>query len=545
MPIYVGEREGEEERVTLILASNASLDKAPNNSNTKFTNFLAEEIINKDQDQPHLLMRISKVYIPCGLVPEDHLPKTEANDILQIRIDQIHSQVVNSQREQIAAVFDLRQNDPRVEIVNQSAQVDESTSSMTAPTDYSIQFPYHNERNYIVREFNHSPLLQVADRTLKRLSFHLTQLNGETYPLQDNLPPTIIQVEIFSIKMHQPENTVYCVSHLARDRVNLYPKNSLTDFKSKLPHPIDVSDYEMCLSSITMPALPSPHNLYVKLQIFFHRDFIPPNNPQESMEIVSVKIEPEMNKREIIRQLNLKIQEVDFLKNKMASAYQGLDQESSLRFYVQNRVRNAYLSVRWNELGCMLFGFPRLSRKTFTIPPTDQMEAGVHTRRTAHRDQIISREKCAQVRQLFIPDIALLYCDIVKASPVGDSMAQLLEIIPLSQFIREKNHKNSVNMYTPYSAKFKALGATKISEIYFRILRADGEPIVFPPINNTTMANSGGTIIEVKFRRKAKKPQSVQEMGEKNMGDISLRQSPEEHYYRSDWKRNLLLQNVR
>jgi len=550
MPIYVGEEEGEEERVILLLASNGSLDKSPNNTNTKFVNFLAQEIINKDQKQPHLLLRVTRAYIPCGLVPEHHLPKDEANDILQIRIDQVHSQIVNSQREQIAAVFNLRENDPRLLEQNRRnapIDADDSASSLiTSTTDAeSAAFPFLNQRNYIIKEFHHSPLLQVSDRILKRLSIHLTQINGDTYPVQANLPPTLIQLQIFSMKMHQPENTVYCVSHLAHDRLNLYPQNTLTDFKSKLPHPIDVSNMEMCLSSISMPALPSPFHLFVRLQLMFHKSYLPPTHPHEDLSrIISVQIEPGMDKKSIVRELCDKIKVDDYLKQKVVVAFEGDDQERNLRFAVQNRIRNFYLSIRWNDLGCVLFGYPHLRKKIFTIPPTDQEEAGIQTRSSSHRRQLIGRLPCAQVDQLFVPDIGLLYCDLLKASPVGDSMGQLLEIIPLSNFIKEKNHRNSVHLYTPTNTHFKALGATKISEIYFRILRADGQPIVFPPVTTDTMTNSGGTIIELKFRPTAKKPQTVKEM-DRERHKIDEGETKEAHFFRSDWKRDLLLRNIK
>ena len=84
MPLFVGDSEGETASVILSLASNASINKSPQNSNVYFTNFLAEEITNKNIDHPHLLIRVTRAFIPCGLVPENHLRKTHVNDILQI-----------------------------------------------------------------------------------------------------------------------------------------------------------------------------------------------------------------------------------------------------------------------------------------------------------------------------------------------------------------------------------------------------------------------------------------------------------------------------
>jgi len=528
MSLFIGAQEGETLILNLTLTSNASLDQCPNNTNTLFTNHLPREIINKETHQPFLLLRVTRAFIPCGLVPEQHLTKVNANDAMQIRIREVTTQIVNQNREQIAAVFDLRDDDPRqIFDPRNDLEVDRSTP----------KFPFHNSHSYIIKEFSHSPILQILDRSLKTLTFHLTLINGESYPCPNDvlLPPTIIDIEILSPLIREMESSVYCVSIDEKQQYNLYPKNNITDFTCKLPHAIDVANYEVCLSSISMPTYPSHENLFVKITLIFHPNPDPPDDISDISEEISIPIKANMSKKVIIYALAKAINDKQSLRTRASALASGAYQWVNLSLHVKNKEEDLYLTVKWNNVGCALFGYPHRNSQAFVIIPTSQQETQVRTRSRTHTAQLVGRFNSFSTDDFFAPEIAFIYCDIIKPNPVGDSMSHLLEIIPLSYFKTDDHHANGVRLFSPCTVKYKPVGVQTISEITFKIVRVDGRPIRFPLITKETLKHSGGTIIELKFRKEADL------LAASRMSvDGQKKQAHEISRYTGTWKRNII-----
>jgi len=512
--------------VVVTLASNASLQVCPFNNNALFTNYLGDEIVNKNDHTPFLLLRVKKVCLPYVFIPNESERKTFVNDIMQVRIGEIHLQTVNSLRENIAAVFNVREGDYRGKVdeaIDQlSSTADEASTALRLTKNGSVSgtaatqtptplrtgrrvgdaFSFDGRKAYIIKHFNHSPLIEIRDKTLKKLTVHLTQVNGKTFPIPALAPPTLVEIEILAYNMHKPEHSIYCFSHLSWREDGTYPGNTLTEFTSPLPHPIDVSNTEICLASMSMPSIPLTSHVYVELSLTDHPARELPVDWQMSTKIISLQLNREMSKREILEYLSYTINESETYSNMCAALLNHTPQMSQL--YIQNKMESKYLTIGWNHTACAIFGFPGRERKSFTINPTSvpEEQPSVTTRRRTHRRQIVGPMAGSKVSHLFAPDLALLYCDLIQAAPVGDTMAQLLYMVPLSFFKKEKNHLNSVKLYAPASINYRMVDRSRISNISFKLLRIDGSPIVLPHMINETMKNSGGTVIELKIRQK-------------------------------------------
>jgi len=569
MPIYLGKEEGCEPSVVLTLTSNASLKNYPHNTNTQFTNYLAEEICGRSEEGP-LLLKVKRVCIPEILIPPNNERKNYVSDIIQIRVSEIEGQIMKFAGETVAATFDVREAertaaDNYVERDNTMSMIGEGEvedeGNITAPDHSSVFstplttpristpktlggnidqvfFAFENKEIFLDKHFTHSPILKLKAASLKKLTIELTLMSGEIVPVNEEAPPTIVEIEILPFSMNEAESTITCFSHASELSKSLYPNNTLTDFQSHLPHLIDLSDMEMCVSSITMPALYSHHNVNIILTITVHPNKDITGSPEEVSDQIKVQINSLTTKVEILEKVRAILNSAQDLNEIINFSITPNEINMLSFFYVQNKMENKYLTVSWNSAGCSIFGFPGDEKKSFTINPTsipEDAQKRMNTRRTSHRRQIIGKLKSSEVKDLFPPDIAFLYCDVVKSTPVGDSMSQLLQIIPFSKFKQTDNHFNSVKFFSPPTPLFRSTKDTKVNKIGFKILRTDGSSIIIHKINDSTIKSCGGTSIELKFRRKPYHHLNLSGKEEKSF----QAQVTEAKKFRRDWKRDL------
>jgi len=470
MSVIIGSAVEEINTIPITLAANASSDLFPNNSNTHFRIKLPYEI-STGRQVPALLLRLRKIYVAKQILPDDDLRVRIPTDIMQVRIQEIVPQFVNSKSEHIAGIFNIRH----------SNDID--------PHEDSPDNPDWFKDLYLIHEFENNSCVRLSEMKVEYLTISLTTILGSLFPLKDQLPPTIIELDITAMDTTRAEMSLYCMSH-AKDEQELFPSNTLTNFRVKLSQPINLSQLELSLKSITFPALPHPDFLTAKLQLNFGPD---KNFKTWTSSIMYRYPVLEDSTQEEVAAAFIEFLTQDATWSKFLSLDATYDREGKLKtFIARNKDEGNYILIIMNSTLSSLLG-QGYSHATTTLKPHDPLSRN-------RGKNLIGKDKIISVSEFFLPPIAFMYCNVLQPSPVGDTVAPLLEIIPITKFYRNSNRANRLKMFEPKRLQFRKCQETEVSELHFQLLRADGKPIHIPQVRDNLIKQNGGTLLELKIQ---------------------------------------------
>jgi hypothetical protein len=457
----------------LILASNASMNVYTKNTVTKFTNLLADPI-TRGVGVSGLVISLTKIAVPFRLLPQEQRIG-EPTDVLQIHIPQIEPQIVNRSLSPLLASFSLK---------DAAANQGKKEGSDGEPPEY------------IFYEFDNPSTLPLKDKVVSALGAHLTNIQGISFPLADNLPPAFLEMEVRSSESGGGEMSVFCMSHCAADAA-FYPQNTLTDFKAQLPSPMSFAGWEMSVAGLSMPAVGGTRSQCT--MGFILSAGMRPTREERSNK-VKLQLDPDLESAAsaaaVIESLADAISDESSLRNILLVSFETKGADSRVdSFKLTNISEKYYVTVFTSRKLNGVLGHTYAIRQYVLRPQSDDVLPPLFI------DLVKANSDTLAPSEFRLPPLGLLYCDILKPLPVGDTLAPLAEIVPIAQF--EEGHGTiGERMYRPKIPHYHDVRNSEISAIAFKIMRADGKPITVRSVAQSAIASTGGTVVELRFRLK-------------------------------------------
>jgi hypothetical protein len=104
------------------------------------------------------------------------------------------------------------------------------------------------------------------------------------------------------------------------------------------------------------------------------------------------------------------------------------------------------------------------------------------------------------LRYLNVPEIAILYTDMVQSTPLGDSISSLLSIIPMDHFSKKSGERNQ-SLYEPRHLIYYDVKDSDFNDIHIKMIRSDGKEFeIIPSIRHGN--HKVGAIVTLRFRPK-------------------------------------------
>jgi len=284
-------------------------------------------------------------------------------------------------------------------------------------------------------------------------------------------PPTIIK---FRFKEMMNDNNNFYVQITNNDSVDIFPNNSPSYFKSKLPKVINLQDkWVIALVSIYLP--PNIINF---------------SNPMNVIEVI--KIDKSNKPDDSISSKTLILPEKRFtMMDDLLSLLNTYLDESEITFYHSDGkvtvvaknlsdIKECKLKLD-NKLACMLgFSQEKLKYKT---------DEHVVITFLNENENKISEYRFDEVANLefSIPPWLLLYCDIVSPTNVGHSAVPILKIIP----IQNKSIHNLNGTFTEFAnLEYFPIHVDTLQTLCFQLRAHDGHFVHFEGNENVQLTLS-------------------------------------------------------
>jgi len=415
---------------------------------------------------------------------------------MQIRLKELEPQLVNDETESILALFNVRKASEKLE----------------------------EDDKYICHEFENTPILKLRNTSVTHLTILLTSVDGEEFPLQDNLPPVFVQMDFLSSNDVPTEATIYCLSH-GKENLKLFPKNTLTKFRVQLGKLINLQGWEMALASISMPPLGQEDPIEVSMSVVTTSQKAAISN-EERNEIgkFTIFVDATDTIRTVYQKMKHAIAQDENWKDNitMSLKVDGEDIDQWLLFLEGSESRKYGIVFLSPQLAQICGHGFRAVNMLAAVRVGDER---------FRRTNILAMRPIRRLvppSEFFAPPIALLYCNLLETSPVGNVMAPIMEIIPTSTLsANNSNAANEQKMYRPKILQFRDIQATEVREIEFDIRSPTGRAVKWTNVDVETLRSTGGTIIELKLRAKTTIVQRPD-------GTINFR--------RGDWQRDRVAQ---
>jgi len=493
--IIIGNGADEVPRMTITLAANASMNIFPLNRNTQFTNELPREI-TKGAQVACILCQIRKIFLPTELIRSSS-NVDRATNLMQIRLKELEPQLVNDETESILALFNVQKAGEKVKA----------------------------DVKYICHEFENTPILRLRNTSITHLTIVLTTVNGEEYPLRDNLPPVFVQMDFLSSNDVPTEATIYCLSH-GKENLKLFPHNTLTKFRVQLGKVINLSGWEMALSSISMPPLGHEEDIEVTMTVVItaEKGLITAKD-REEMTTFAISINKTDTIRKVYQKMQDAIEENELWAGRIHMTLKTTkDEVEGWLLFLDGYESRPYGAVFLSPRLAQICGHGFKLHKMFVAVRTDDNQR-------LKRTNMLAQKRIRRLfppSEYFAPPIALLYCNLLETSPVGNTMAPIMEIIPVSSLSTDDSDiANEQKMYRPKILQFRTIQASEVREIEFDIRSPTGREVQWTAVDVGTLRSTGGTIIELKLRAKTS-------MVQKPDGTVNFK--------RGDWQRDRVAQ---
>lgn len=466
--VYIGNGPHETQSVPLTLLSNASTDIYVNTL-TQFSNALPQTLA-PGRHIYELFIQLKSVRISKKLLfgrADGKYP------LMFIYLRELEHQIVGNITTPLLAMIDM-------------------TKVVADPNKVSGR--------YAMIDFENAPVLKLAACQINHLSISICNEDGYAYPLAQG-PPTTIQLEISSMNVSR-EFTITCLSHPKGN--TLFPNNTASNFHSQLPRTMDLSNWEVALSQVSVPKHIDDETvlaIYIALTADQQGSF---NSVADENKLVfTEKVAEVKTFIEFIAKLNALIQTKDNLNAIMSISKANV---SGSRWKIDNSSEDHFIQIGLNDATATVLGFP--TDKTFLTAPkagkNDEDEAVVPSSIDITGPNFSASNQTEPLAGIE-SDLTMVYCDKVKDSIVGNTTVPLIGLVPTlwNKSTSKKGKKSPTYVvYEPLNLMYYDVKEGNMTDIGFTFRRGDGEMISIKEENKDHFKNSGGTIITLRFRPK-------------------------------------------
>lgn len=460
----------------LTLTSNASLGRYPDNRLSSFANVLPVEI-RRGQDAENVYVRIRTLCVTSrvdkGSLDPDGRPW--GLPLLYVRLEQLDTEEI-------------------------------FTSTLPALGYVDMRKSIADSRNttYLFVTFDDAPYLRLRASSITQLNVRLTTLTGAPYPLLTG-PPTVVQLEM-SIMALKSEFTITCMSKPWGDNATLYPNNTVTNFKSKLTKSINLRHFEVALASIALPSFGGPNTLIqatlalVSAEEDGGYDAKLQNLPDDEKLNFSHKLNDFPSMVEFFGAFKQAVEGFAAFQNKIKLSYVADHEPLAGGWRIENQFTDKDLILVAGKTCAHLWGYT-FNTHYLLIPAQQYLEPAQEY--LPSKAVITNNEFHAYPhRAISVPEVCLLYSDMVSYTPFGDTTANLLGIVPLGSFTKSGENQG-LSLYEPKHLIYYDIKDTDFNEIHFKLLRGDGSAFEITPTKKYYhMKQEHGAIITLRIRPK-------------------------------------------
>lgn len=411
------------------VASNGCLYHFPNNSLTKFSN-VVPQVFHQQRGGEKLFVRLRSIAISYKLTEPDIFA-----GYAKIHLSEL-----------------------------------EPTSLNTVFEKSLGRFPFPPKtvlRDYAIHEFENSTYIPIRALPLAQLSILITNSADRQLQLADG-PPTLVQLEVTNMDL-SGQFSISCMSHSPRE-LEIYPENTLDEFRVRLPQELSLRDWEVSLVSVGYPPdLDPPTTVWWTAQSTI---------AGKKRRLFSFDLLDFDTTGNFVRAVIRELEADDYYGGKLE--IEMLETPTEYGFFNWRTQNISFAQNEEIEVNFSL-GFCRAFGQTTQPPPTS---LGLRNAVTMHGQ--------ADIKLAVPTSIGMLYCDVVESSAVSDGLAPLLQVMPV-------NHLSGNHLYEPQHLIFHQVVTRSFSDITFRLKRPDGQPHRLNSQSEYTIA-SGGLSITLLFR---------------------------------------------
>lgn len=413
----------------ITLNSNSSIDSYPQNTATNFTNVLPHQMQTYGGKKLFIRLRRLIMSYKFGEV------LAQRTSHVKIHLTELEPQTVNTSYEKILAHFQF----PPEDVINDE---------------------------YALHDFEHGQFNELQSVPLHQLTIKITDSNNQELPLWEEGAPTLLILELSDMD-YSKQFVITCQSR-GLYGPELYPHNTLTKFTARLPQEFFLPDWEVAMLNMTYPP-DLRHITSPTCTIEVETDYFDDESRKWTFKLIDYA-----STAEFIYDIIQSIEQDEFWSS-IISVVQLKPNVSSVNEGIQFIVKPDPKVVKdWNENNVVRFSFNDNMWHVFNS------EILFNQSHLLHEDGKVTIKGLPDINRLLPSSVGMVYCDIVKPSPVGDHFAPLLQMVPLppsKQRLYLENqyqHKKNIGIYEPQHLIFHPLESKEFSDIKFEILQPDG-----------------------------------------------------------------------
>ncbi len=400
-------------RINVCLISSNNLDFHPNNTRTSFANNFSDNIRNKKEGES-LFVRLQAIGLAIDW-NQDTQP-----GYVKVQLWEVGEQLEGEGFNRLLAGFE------------------HPVEGVHVPTgENSIGFTY--------KTFAYTPFLPLRYNSLNRFEILLTDVNNRPFRIEQG-PPTVVLLEVIA-ESEMTDRGSFNITCQSRSNTT-YPSNTYSFFKSPLPEMFDLKNYEVALLNVVFPNDLS-ENCMTYICVEEERYYL---NLQDvaSIEEWVFSMNRELSKGETA-------QELKFLPTHDAQSNQSrlvLQRERMPDGAHVGQKPFLHITMSWSLL--KLLGETRSTNSLLMLAPGEKIQ--------------FTREP--SLENVWPNPVALLMCDAVKSSLVGNSLKPLLSCVSVKhEAFQARNEENlKVRMYEPSHIHYVDVKDTPFNTISFEFL---------------------------------------------------------------------------
>lgn len=413
----------------ITLQSNSSVKHHPQNSITRFTNVLPQPIQAHDRKVFIRLRRLVMSYKFVEVI-------TERISHVKIHLSELEPQTVNTFYEKTLANFQF----PPEDIINDE---------------------------YALHDFEHAQFIELRSVPLHQLSILVTDSNNREIKLSDDSAPTILLFELSDMD-YSKQFSITCQSKNLRG-LELYPNNSLSRFRVRLPQEFYLENWEVAMVNMTYPP-DLKHDVETNVWVEMSTNYDEGYKEKFNFDIKEYE-ETSQFITDVIHTINY-----DNFWGALVTASEKKEDDKVVGF--QFAIQPDPDSFpRWNLAITVTLEFNDLFWSVFDA------EKKFNKSPSLFADTRVEILGIPNINRILPSSVGMVYCDIVKPSPVGEMMAPLLQIVPLPPVKSKLYQKNmedtrkNIGIYEPQHLIFHPISNKEFSDIEFEILQPDGQSL--------------------------------------------------------------------
>ena len=315
------------------------------------------------------------------------------------------------------------------------------------------------KENYLYHEFEHSPYLPIQIIPVTHLSILITDKEDNILVLPDSVITTI-HLEIADMDL-SGQFTLTCLSKASED---IYPTNSLSNFRVRMPQSLELGGWEAALLNISLP-----DDVKLAGDVSWTISLMGPN--EKNILVVKKSKKFEFNL------MNYGAADNDAFVNDIIKK---LNDDTDISPYIEISRTADNKATEWKlkaEHDFFITEHGRVSLyfgKDFcrALGHLTDIDGGVTY--ISHQDgpaQLSYKMPGTPNISLVRPDtIAMLYCNIIGDNAIASQLHPLLQIIPINRF-------KDISMYEPQHLTFHPCVDRAFTEIHFSIHQPNGQPL--------------------------------------------------------------------